>query len=52
MKELRSVKISPLFEIDPTQYKAAVNQAKAAVAMADANVKTLTLTEKNKERPV
>ena len=38
-----------LFEIDSTQYKAAVNQAKAAVAMADANVKTLTLTEKNKK---
>ena len=35
-----------LFEIDPTQYKAAVNQAKAAVAMAEANV---TLTEKNKK---
>ena len=42
-------KDQPLFEIDPTQYKAAVNQAKAAVAMADANVKTLTLTEKNKK---
>lgn len=39
----------PLFEIDPTQYKAAVDQAKAAVAMAEANVKTLTLTEKNKK---
>lgn len=39
----------PLFEIDPTQYKAAVDQAKAAVAMADANVKTLELTEKNKK---
>lgn len=39
----------PLFEIDPTQYKAAVNQAKAAVAMAEANVNTLTLTEKNKK---
>ena len=42
-------KDQPLFEIDPTQYKAAVNQAKAAVAMAEANVKTLTLTEKNKK---
>ncbi len=39
----------PLFEIDPTQYKAAVNQAKAAVAMAKANVSTLELTEKNKK---
>lgn len=39
----------PLFQIDPTQYKAAVDQAKAAVAMADANVKTLTLTEQNKK---
>ena len=38
-----------LFEIDPTQYKAAVNQAKAAVAMARANVNTLKLTEKNKK---
>ena len=39
----------PLFEIDPTQYKATVNQAKAAVAMARANVNTLKLTEKNKK---
>lgn len=39
----------PLFQIDSTQYKAAVDQAKAAVAMADANVKTLTLTEQNKK---
>ena len=39
----------PLFEIDPTQYKATVNQAKAAVAMAKANVNTLKLTEKNKK---
>ena len=38
-----------LFQIDPTQYAAAVGQAKAAVEMAKANVSTLTLTEKNKE---
>lgn len=38
-----------LFEIDPTQYKAAYNQAKAAVEMAQANVSTLELTEKNKK---
>ncbi len=38
-----------LFEIDPTQYAAAARQAKAAVEMAKANVKTLTLTEKNKK---
>lgn len=38
-----------LFQIDPTQYAAAVRQAKAAVAMAKANVSTLTLTEKNKK---
>ncbi len=37
-----------LFQIDPTQYAAAVGQAKAAVEMAKANVATLTLTEKNK----
>ena len=38
-----------LFQIDPTQYAAAVGQAKAAVEMAKANVATLTLTEKNKK---
>ena len=38
-----------LFQIDPTQYAAAVGQAKAAVEMAKANVSTLTLTEKNKK---
>ena len=38
-----------LFQIDPTQYAAAVRQAKAAVDMAKANVSTLTLTEKNKK---
>ena len=42
-------KNQPLFEIDPTQYKAAYNQAKAAVEMAQANVSTLDLTEKNKK---
>lgn len=42
-------KKQPLFEIDPTQYKAAYNQAKAAVEMAQANVSTLELTEKNKK---
>lgn len=42
-------KNQPLFEIDPTQYKAAYNQAKAAVEMAQANVSTLELTEKNKK---
>ena len=38
-----------LFQIDPTQYAAAVGQAKAAVEMAKANVSTLTLTERNKK---
>ena len=38
-----------LFQIDPTQYAAAVRQAKAAVEMAKANVDTLTLTEQNKK---
>lgn len=37
-----------LFQIDPTQYKAAFNQAKAAVETAKASLSTLTLTEKNK----
>ena len=37
-----------LFQIDPTQYKAAFNQAKAAVETAKASLNTLTLTEKNK----
>lgn len=37
-----------LFQIDPTQYKAAYNQAKAAVETAKANLQTLTLTEQNK----
>lgn len=38
-----------LFQIDPTQYAAAVGPGKAAVEMAKANVATLTLTEKNKK---
>lgn len=38
-----------LFQIDPTQYSASVRQAKAAVDMAKANVRTLTLTEQNKK---
>ena len=38
-----------LFQIDPTQYAAAVGQAKAAVEMSKANVNTLSLTEKNKK---
>lgn len=38
-----------LFQIDPTQYAAAVRQAKAAVEMAKANVSTLSLTEKTKK---
>ena len=37
-----------LFQIDPTQYQAAYNQAKAAVETAEANLRTLMLTEKNK----
>lgn len=37
-----------LFQIDPTQYQAIYNQAKAAVETAKANLQTLTLTEKNK----
>jgi membrane fusion protein (multidrug efflux system) len=38
-----------LFQIDPTQYSAAVGQAKAAVAMARASVNTITLTEQTKK---
>lgn len=38
-----------LFQIDPTQYNASVGQAKAAVKMAEANVSTSVLTEKNKK---
>ena len=49
MKEQQFVKGRLLFQIDPTQYAAAVGQAKTAVEMAKANVATLTLTEKNKK---
>ena len=38
-----------LFQIDPTQYKAAFDQAKAAVASAKANLETVTSTEANKK---
>ena len=38
-----------LFQIDPTQYKAVYDQAKAAVASAKANLETLTATEANKK---
>lgn len=38
-----------LFQIDPTQYAAAANQAKASVASAKANLKTVTETEANKK---
>ena len=34
-----------LFQIDPTQYKAAYDQAKASVASAKANLETVTSTE-------
>lgn len=38
-----------LFQIDPTQYAAAARQASAAVEMAQSNVNTLTLSEKQKK---
>ena len=38
-----------LFQIDPTQYKAAFNQAQASVASAKANLETLKSTEANKK---
>lgn len=38
-----------LFQIDPTQYKAAYDQAKAGVESAKANLKTVTETEANKK---
>lgn len=38
-----------LFKIDDTQYAAAYRQAQAAVKTAEANVNTLTLTERNKK---
>ena len=37
-----------LFQIDPTQYQASFDQAKAGVESAKANLKTLTETEANK----
>ncbi len=39
----------PLFQIDPTQYEAAVRQAKAAVQMARSSVNTSKLTEQQKK---
>ncbi len=38
-----------LFQIDPTQYKAAYDQAVASVKSAQANLKTVSDTEKNKK---
>lgn len=38
-----------LFQIDPTQYKAAYDQAKASVESAKANLKTVSETEANKK---
>lgn len=38
-----------LFQIDPTQYMAAFNQAKASVESAKANLETLKSTEANKK---
>ena len=38
-----------LFQIDPTQYKAAYDQAAAGVKSAEANLKTVSDTEKNKK---
>lgn len=38
-----------LFEIDPTQYRAAVEQAQAAVNVAKANIATQELTVQNKK---
>lgn len=38
-----------LFQIDPTQYQAAFDQAKASVASAKANLETVTSTEANKK---
>ena len=37
-----------LFQIDPTQYQAAFNQAKAGVESAKANLETVKSTEANK----
>ncbi len=38
-----------LFQIDPTQYKAAYDQAAASVKSAKANQETITATERNKK---
>ena len=38
-----------LFQIDPTQYAATANQAKANVASAEANLHTMELTAQNKK---
>ena len=38
-----------LFQIDPTQYKAAYDQAAASVKSAKANLETITATERNKK---
>ena len=38
-----------LFQIDPTQYKAANDQAAASVKSATANLETITATERNKK---
>lgn len=38
-----------LFQIDPTQYKAAYDQAVASVKSAKANLETVSATEKNKK---
>lgn len=40
----------PLFIIDPVQYQAAVNSAKAAIEVAKANIATQELTVKNKKQ--
>lgn len=39
----------PLFEIDPTQYRAAVEQAQAAVNVSKASIATQELTVQNKQ---
>lgn len=38
-----------LFQIDPTQYKSAYDQAAASVKSAKANLETITATERNKK---
>ncbi len=39
----------PLFQIDPVQYREAVNAAKASIHVAESNVATLQLTANNKK---